>query len=84
MNLMQVFDCQDMPREVKTSFFDEVQRYSNGGTQNDVYVNWDVSDENGDINGEEPSENQKIVDKWLEMECGLVDLEPEVIINHWW
>lgn len=80
--MKKVFDCQDMPPDVRTYFF-ELHEASN-----DTYVSHEVFaptflDEADD--GTEqilPCEDYSIVDAWL-LENGAFVGE-YVLINHWW
>lgn len=69
--IMKVFDCQDMPYNVKKQFFDYSEK------ENDVYVEWKVNSDYH-LEGLEP----KLVWNWL-LENGAVDQEV-VIVQHWW
>jgi len=77
---MKVFDCYDMPKTVKSAFFDCTE-----GAGNDCYVNWYV----GSIEDEDPEDYEpevlaryRKVDKWL-LEHGAKDKE-KVIVDHSW
>lgn len=82
--LKKVFDCQDMPPEVRRAFFDWAQ--SGDPVSNRCYVSFQ-----GDISKEidEPGlYNQDAIPifhtihKWLIANgAGLLD---EVLIHHWW
>ena len=81
MKIMKVFNCQDMPEEIKRIFFE-----LNLGTGNDCYVQWnpelhmEAEDEFGIE--DEIVKKYKIVQKWL-IDNGSAEDE-EVLINHWW
>lgn len=73
MKLMKVFDCQDMPDSIRTSFFD------NATAGNDCYIRIFV----------EPYEklannvyNYDVVCEWL-LKNGAEPWD-EVIVKHWW
>lgn len=72
---LKIFDCQDMPKEVKQHFF-EIYRYS--GVGNYCYVDYNVADS---IWGEDEGYSYKLVDEWL-IENGAEKTE-SVIIKHW-
>lgn len=86
MKLMQVFDCQDMPNEVKRAFFDDYGE----GKCNDVYIMLYLE---GDCPNREcinvnryqcdtcEYREYNIVEKWL-MNNGATD--GEVIVKRWW
>ncbi len=81
MKLMKVFDCQDMPDDVRESFFDYCA--SGNSLGNDCYVDW----YSGDIVEEDEEQNpysrnfSKVV-TWLVSQGATVD--EHVIIKHWW
>lgn len=74
MKLMQVFDCTDMPRDVKKAFFER-----NEGKGNDTYVTWSINDRGY---GDEEDAQIALVDKWLLTQHLMID--SEVLISHWW
>lgn len=78
--LQKVFDCQEMPDNVRKAFFDY---YRDNGKGNDVYVRWfgSYSDEWLDADGEMMPEYKPIHD-WLV--ANGAEPNEDVIINHWW
>lgn len=68
--MMKVFDCQDMPKEVRNSLF---AYYDNVG--NDVYVTH--------YNEEEPDEDSPEFVQWL-YDGGMTSKDEFVLIKHWW
>ena len=78
----KVFDCQDMPEDLRKIFFD---MFENG---NDSYVNWGIQDSIWD-EGDSHGENVKLLDKWL-VENGASPAPAEhtageeVLIKYWW
>jgi hypothetical protein len=68
MKLMQVFDCQDMPMDIKLEFFSYCERNFDCG--NDIYVHWYLD------GGCDP------VDSWLRQQSR--NVQDEVLIKHWW
>lgn len=66
--LMKVFDCQDMPDNVRKLLYD---MYDNG---NDTYVSHIMG---------ESDEKYMLVDKWL-IENGAEPKSEEVLISYWW
>ncbi len=78
--IRKVFDCQDMPPEVKKTFFNLTSDYSN-----DTYTRWTV----GFIDQEDPDDYDedvigwyKLVDDWLASNGA--GEEEEVLVSHWW
>ncbi len=74
----KVFDCQDMPEDLKRKFF-ELDDHNRG---NDCYIDWWIA---SDMDADE---NTKAIDQWLidngadpgtKDKCG-----EEVLIKHWW
>lgn len=65
---LKVFDCQEMPPDIRTCFFEEA-----GVEMNDIFVHWEV----GLLGGYRYEVNQ-----WLELN-GAVSGET-VLIHHWW
>jgi len=53
---LKVFDCQDMPEDVRKTFFDLVE----GG--NDCYIDWDIANEGWTHEG---IVGARIIDNWL-------------------
>lgn len=83
MKLMQVFDCQDMPPEVRQAFFDDHEAV------NDVYVKvwmnefkalteeeWRKSHAYGGR-----ADQSRLYYQWL-VDNGATD--SEVLVAHWW
>jgi hypothetical protein len=77
--MRKVFDCQNMPNDVRTKFFVEMCECSN-----DCYVSWwpqtaTFVDDDGTT---QPNEDHTIVDAWL-LDNGA---EPDecVLVQHWW
>ncbi len=77
MKEMTVFDCQDMPEELRQRFYEETGHYGD-----DVYVDWHINDTI------DPSDDKKVVDAWLVeqgMDAGGEDREgAHVLIKRWW
>lgn len=77
---MKVFDCQDMPDDVRRAFFDH---YRDWGPGNDSYVNWTIKTDT------DPSKEEIMIDTWL-IANGANDAPSEedegetVLISHWW
>ena len=71
--VMKVFDCQDMPEELRNKF---VRIWDN--KCNDVYVHWHVADSIYD----EDDDPCKLVDEWL-LANGAKEFE-QVLIKYWW
>lgn len=76
----KVFDCYDMPKDVKSAFFD-----CTDDAGNHCYVSWYI----GSIEEEDPEDYEKKVleqyrkvDKWL-IEQGAKNKE-KVIVEHSW
>ena len=91
--MMKVFDCQDMPEEVKKIFFE----LAPDTAHNDVYVDWWVHDERffyEEGQKEDPEyceyvRRKQLLENWL-IENGAKpgksgEHEGEhVLIKHWW
>ena len=84
---MKVFDCQEMPNNIKTAFF---SFYEDPSIQNDVYVSWTVQED--DINYNDDNEfaiKRRLIDDYL-IENGADQRKDSeyngetVLINHWW
>lgn len=76
--MLKVFDCQEMPDNVRHKMFDHCQQ------GNDCYVGWwpqspTYVEDDGSI---APNEDYTIVDEWLLANGAEVD--ERVLINHWW
>lgn len=69
--IAKVFDCQNMPENIKDAFFNTCDNQYG----NDCYVDWYF-----DIGPRDDGKN--IVSKWL-LENGAI-LGDKVLINHWW
>ena len=94
--MMKVFDCQDMPEDIKKAFF-----ACNEFASNDCYVSWhhDIYHENVDETNEELEDNEdlkeetdymksfiknsKLVHDWL-IENGMEEIDDKVLIQYWW
>jgi len=68
----KVFDCQDMPEELRRKFFD---MWDNKG--NDSFVEWTIGD--SFYEADDPS---LLIEDWL-LANGAADGE-EVVIKYWW
>lgn len=74
--IMKVFDCQDMPRDLRREFF---RLWDNKG--NDVFVDWTLGDSDDDVS--------KQIDEWL-IANGAESAKDEssesetVLIKYWW
>ena len=83
MEEMKVFDCQEMPDDVRAAFFK-----LNEGKINDVFVPHqigypdDYPDPDPTPDVAEAMKDAEAVDKWL-MEHGAED-EENVLVKHWW
>ena len=79
---MKVFDCQAMPQDVRTAFF-ECERDKGAG--NDCYVTWYYL--NDTLEGEGFTNDfvyrAALINNWL-LENGAVVEDDEVLIKHWW
>lgn len=73
---MKVFDCQDMPDNVREVFFEHCS--SGNSVSNDCYVDW-YSDTFYD---EEYCEKIHVVTSWLISQGATKD--EHVLIRHWW
>lgn len=79
MRLMKVFDCQDMPKEVRHVFYEETE--GEGNRCNDIHVSWDIAGDWRDCDGDTP--NEKLIDDWL-FANGANREDKEVIVKRWW
>ena len=80
MKLIKVFDCQEMPDDVREAFFCEKE------ASNDCYVDWCLDDLPEDLNSEEDpcyGPDYLKVSKWL-LENGASIDDKDIIIKHWW
>jgi hypothetical protein len=81
MTLMKVFDCQDMPDDIKKIFFDIMEpRFKALMLGNDCYVDFDIDFEEPESIDE--SDKLLMIQKWL-LENG-AELDDTVLINYWW
>lgn len=72
--MMKVYDCQDMPEDVRNAFFASCD-HDHG---NDCLVTWNVFS----LDVEEYGDNHFEVSNWL-LANGADDNE-DVVIKHWW
>lgn len=72
--LMKVFDCQQMPQEVRDALF----KVSNVG--NDCAIEWYLDKDDEDY---ELLEETKVVQNWL-LQNGASYEDDSVMIKHWW
>lgn len=94
-SLMKVFDCQDMSKELKESFFRIFERKGH----NDIIVNYTISNERFkytasdgtevDIEDSEWALDKKALDAWLIANGANAPITDdsegeEVLIKHWW
>lgn len=83
MKVMQVFDCQSMPDDVRSNFFKNTDHVGN-----DVYLSVDLTDFKN-LSLEEYKEEYAydggdggvLYLQWL-LDNGATD--DEVLVNHWW
>jgi hypothetical protein len=78
MRLMKVFDCQDMPCDIRNIFFEETE---DSNHCNDIYVSWDIDGSWRDDT--EDTDNEKLIDNWF-FEQGAVREDKEIIVKRWW
>ena len=74
--IMKVFDCQDMPRDLMREFF---RLWDDKG--NDVFLEWTLGDSNDDVS--------KRIDEWLCVNGAKHakdenDIGETVLIKYWW
>lgn len=69
-NLIKVFDCQEMPNDIKKLFFESI----NSSYTNNCYIHWYVKYLEED--------NFTLIDQWF-IEHGASEGE-KIIIKHWW
>lgn len=72
MENYKVFDCQEMPSDIREKFFSTTE-----GKSNDCYVNWWV-----DIDPGHYGDKHVEISKWL-IKDGAEDGD-KVLIKHWW
>lgn len=90
---LKVFDCQDMPEDVKAALF-EHEREALMGRNNDSYIPWGIADENFDDENDPWALRKKKIDAWLISSGarGPTSDDPdsddycgeEVLIKYWW
>jgi hypothetical protein len=77
--IMKVFDCQDMPENIRQMFFELCE------SGNDCYVDWTI---NGTTD-EYITDEEKAIDAWL-ISNGANgapsedDSGEDILIRHWW
>lgn len=76
---IKVFDCQQMPDNVRTVFFEQTD-----GPGNDCYISWwpqspTYVEDDGSI---ATNDDHTIVDTWLV--ANGADVHEKVIIKHYW
>jgi len=84
--VMKVFDCTDMPKDVKKIFFDIFE------LGNDTYVKYTIADNSFSFDEEESkewSEKSKKIDEWLikngaEGPKDKNSVGETVMISYWW
>jgi len=79
---LKVFDCQDMPEDVRKIFFNIAK------SENDSYINWYTEETHYDWDGA-GIKGHEIIDKWLIENGADPRVKParfgeKVLINHWW
>lgn len=67
--LKKVFDCQAMPEDLRSLFFEHERKGLGRG--NDVYIDWYINDS-----------TDKLIDAWLLAQGAEPD--EHVLIRHWW
>lgn len=77
MELMQVYDCYEMPFDVREAFFESASGYSN-----DCYISWWIEPEEADDEDGLVNAVYHPVTKWL-MDQGAV-FGSRVLISHSW
>lgn len=81
MKLMKVFDCQDMPDDLRHQFFEKER--GGLGRGNRCYISWYIAA------NRDPTLTEQAVDEWLVSQGASgppnEDSEGEhVLIKHWW
>ncbi len=77
--MRKVFDCQDMPDDVRRAFFESTY------AGNDCYVNYWIAEVPEEDYREDPT--KKLVDDWLKqfpLSPSEMAGDDPVIIKHWW
>lgn len=88
--MLKVFDCQDMPEDVKRAFFDMKEMAGN-----DCYVSWWIHDERYPPEEEmdsyyrEHKRKKDLIDGWLiangaDPAPSEDDSGERVLVKHWW
>lgn len=77
--MMKVFDCCKMPKDVHQAFFDIEE------CGNDCYVDWwNHLDYDTDAGDPDPDDiKRKLVNDWL-LANGMEETDKKVLISHWW
>lgn len=86
VKLQKVFDCQDMPKDIRTYFFDNYGE----GKSNDVYITVYIEG-SCDINVCKNDykcwsctfRKYNIVEQWL-LDNGATEKDDSVIVKRWW
>ncbi len=78
--MLKIFNCQDMPDDVREIFWDRTMYVSN-----DCYVAWNLepSTYKDDEGVAHQNEDYTIVDDWLLMN-GATTNDNKVLVSHWW
>lgn len=69
---LKVFDCQDMPDDIESAFFD----YTDWVSENDVFIEWYTGEY------DEEDEDGKKIDDWF-VANGAQPHE-KLIVKRWW
>lgn len=77
--MMKVFDCQEMPDDVRRVFFEQTQDHGNS-----CYVSWwPTSQQYQEDDGTwQDNEDYTIVDGWLR--ANGAELDEKVVVRHSW
>lgn len=77
--MIKVFDCQQMPDDVRNKFFEQTD-----GPGNDCYISWwpTAQQYQEDDGTWQDHPDHTIVDNWL-VAYG-AEVNEKVIIKHWW